>query len=210
LGYSGKILNRNIKGKNYPLLNITSKKLVYSLIKLGIVQNKTYISDTLPNAPIEYYNDMLKGFFDGDGSIHGNTKNKYTVAFSSNISILTIIKKYLLQNDIKTSEIRLRDKNSKYSGMLEMRGNNQIIKFKTLIYDSNKSYSLKRKMNKFKEFEKYILNMTNRQHSEDKIKLIKDFYVKGLTQKEIHLRLNIPFSSVRGIIQRLRKKEEIK
>ena len=44
----------------------------------------------------------------------------------------------------------------------------------------------------------------------EKINSIKELYISGLTQKEIHLKLNIPYSTTRGIIQRLRNKNEIK
>lgn len=34
---------------------------------------------------------------------------------------------------------------------------------------------------------------------------IKNLYLKGISQKDIHLILAIPYSSVRNVVQRLRK-----
>ena len=210
LNYSGIIKNKIINNRNYSLVNIVSKKLINDLVDLGIIQNKTYLSNSLPKVPINYYNDMIRGFFDGDGSIYRDKLNQYTVCFSSNIKILKNIKEYLLSKDIESSNIRLRNKNSSYSAMLEIRGSYKIEKFEKLIYYNKDLYSLKRKVDKFKEFNEHISNRVLKRYSKDKINSIKELYISGLTQKEIHLKLNIPYSTTRGIIQRLRNKNEIK
>ena len=100
-------------------------------------------------------------------------------------------------------------KNSEYSAMLEIRGNNQIIKIKNLLYSESNIFYLKRKYNKFVEFEEYILNMTKRNHSFEIIDEVKNLYLKGISQKDIHLILAIPYSSVRNVVQRLRKLKKI-
>ena len=71
------------------------------------------------------------------------------------------------------------------------------------------TFYLKRKYNKFVEFEEYILNMTKRNHSFEIIDEVKNLYLKGISQKDIHLILAIPYSSVRNIVQRLRKLKKI-
>ena len=43
----------------------------------------------------------------------------------------------------------------------------------------------------------------------EKIDEIKNLYLKGISQKDIHLILSIPYSSVRNIVQRLRKLKKI-
>src|SRR5574343_154075 len=50
-------------------LSISSKELVYKIINLGIFPSKTG-KETLPNIEEKYYPDLLRGFFDGDGSIY--------------------------------------------------------------------------------------------------------------------------------------------
>lgn len=209
LEYSGEIKTKIINNSEYSLLDITSKSLGIRLKQLGIIQNKTYESKNLPDVPNEYFNDMLRGYFDGDGSIYGDKNKGYTICFSSNKIVLEIVKTYFSSLEIKSSNIRLRNKNSEYSAMLEIRGNNQIIKIQKLLYSEKESFCLKRKYNKFLEFENYISNMKKRNYSLEIINEIKTMYLRGLSQKEIHLKLSIPFSSVRNIVQRLRKIKEI-
>ena len=209
LNYSGTISTKLINKNEYSLLNIVSKAMIIKLTELGIIPNKTYNSSRLPIVPKEYFNDMLRGYFDGDGSIYGDLNKGYTVCFSSNETVLNILKNYFTILDIKTSNIRRRNKNSEYSAMVEIRGNNQIIKLKDLLYNKENIFYLKRKYNKFLEFEDYILNMTKRNHSFETISEIKNLYLKGVSQKDIHLKLAIPHSSVRNIVQRLRKLKEI-
>jgi len=207
LNYSGIISSKKIKENSYLSLNIISKKLILKLQSIGVIQNKTYESKSLPNIPDNLFYDMLRGIFDGDGSIYGDFNKGYTVCFSSNIYILRIIKEILLNNNIKTSNVRLRNKNSEYSAMLEMRSNVSIEKFKILIYNDN--FYLKRKYSKFLEFEKYIKTLLKRNIDINKIELIKKLYQEGKTQKEIHINLGIAYSSVRTVIQRLRKNKNI-
>ena len=89
-----------------------------------------------------------------------------------------------------------------------MRGNNQILKFIELIYADNNFY-LTRKYDRFVEFKKYLDGLTKRNLSPETISLIKKNYLEGITQKQIHLKLELPFSTVRNVINRLRKNKEI-
>ncbi|MDC7249130.1 MAG: LAGLIDADG family homing endonuclease, partial [Sphaerochaetaceae bacterium] len=121
LKYSGDITTKIISQNEYSLLRIVSKKLSIDLINLGIVNNKTYESKQLPIIPNKYFNDLLRGFFDGDGSIYKNGDKGFGMSFSSNIYVLKQIKQYLKENDIKSSKIRLKN-DSIYSGLLELKG----------------------------------------------------------------------------------------
>lgn len=88
MNYSGVISSKLINKNEYSLLSIDSKVMVNRLIELGIVPNKTYNSSVLPHIPKEYFNDMLRGYFDGDGSIYKNGEKRFfTVCFSSNINV---------------------------------------------------------------------------------------------------------------------------
>ena len=49
---------------------IRSKSLVNDLSQYGIVQNKTYIINQLPNLSLNYLIYFLRGYLDGDGSIY--------------------------------------------------------------------------------------------------------------------------------------------
>jgi hypothetical protein len=212
LGFSGSYKKRVINNNTYVILTITSKKLTNDLIKLGVVVNKTYNSRKLPKVPNEFLVDMIRGFFDGDGSIFSNKREgrseEFTISFSSNIYILDEIKCFLTVNNITSSKIRLRNKNSEYSGMLEIRGSLNIEKFYKLIY--NDSFYLKRKYNKILNFIDVINNIKKRRQSEENVNLIKNLYLNGVTQKNIHIETGIPFSTVRGTIQKLRKEKLLK
>lgn len=209
LNYSGVISTKLVNKNEYSLLNIVSKVMVNRLIELGIAPNKTYNSSTLPTVPKEYFNDMLRGYFDGDGSIYKNGEKGFTVSFSSNINILNNLKSYFNALDIKSSNIRLRNKNSEYSAMLEIRGNNQIIKIKNLLYSKNNIFYLKRKYSKFLAFNEYISKLERRKFSEEIILEIKNLFLEGKSQKEIHVLMSLNYGSVKTVIQRLRKNGEI-
>jgi intein-encoded DNA endonuclease-like protein len=209
VNYSGVISTKVINNMSYSLLSITSKRLINKIIELGVVQNKTYLSTNLPDIPQEYFNDMLRGFFDGDGSIYGDSNKGYTICFSSNISILELIKQYLLSLKIKSSKIRLRNQDSINSAMLEIRGNKQIEKLISLLFNNEYDFSLNRKKSKFLEFKEYLQTLTRRNVSDEVIIKIKNLFKEEKTQKEIHELLGLPYSSVRTIIQRLRKNKEI-
>lgn len=204
LNYQGKIHRRIVKNRIYYTLNITSKKLVISLENNGIIPNKTYLSKSLPIVDEELYNHFLRGIFDGDGSIYKCKNNEYTVCFSSNIYVLEEIKEFLNSIGILTSNIRLRNKESIFSGMLEIRGSFKIEKFKKFLYGKG-GFRLQRKYNIFKEAEKRDENLLKRRYTEDRINQIERLYNQGLKQCEIYKELNLPHSSVRNVVQRLRK-----
>jgi intein-encoded DNA endonuclease-like protein len=54
--------------KNTFRMQIGSKKMFYSLNKLGIQQRKTG-KEEMPRIPKKYFSDFLRGYFDGDGNI---------------------------------------------------------------------------------------------------------------------------------------------
>jgi len=195
---------------DYIRFQIVSRKIRKKLIDVGIVPNKTYESKNLPLLSNQrLYNSMLCGFFDGDGSIssskYKNRSEEYTASFTGNIWVLTEIKEYLLYNNISSSKIRYRTP-SNYSCQLEVRGSNNLKKLYHLLYDNNVIYS--RKFNKFNEF----LNnhkLLKQRFSPDIVNEIKNNYLNGLKQYEIGLKMNIPKSSIRCVIQRLRKQQLI-
>ena len=53
--------------------------MVLSLNKLGIIKNKTYESNKLPIVNNDLLYHMIRGIFDGDGSIWSIKKNEKTI-----------------------------------------------------------------------------------------------------------------------------------
>lgn len=60
----------NLNGKTYNccMIRFYSEKLVHNLEKYGVVQNKTK-KIRFPNIDKIFYNDFIRGYFDGDGCI---------------------------------------------------------------------------------------------------------------------------------------------
>jgi len=202
LSYNGPLY---FKG-DYVKLNICSKKLTEQLKHLGILENKTYVSDRLPNVDYHLKPNLLLGFFDGDGSIYksGDKDYSYTINFTNNLKVLKEIKNYLYESSISSSKIRKRYDNE-ISCMLDIRGSKNIEKIYKLLYDNPPDYFFNRKKNRFDEFMHVVNNMTKRDFTDNMINEIKTLYDEGLTQKSISDKLNLKYSSVRCVIQRLRK-----
>jgi DNA-binding MarR family transcriptional regulator len=92
--------------------------------------------------------------------------------------------------------------------MLEIRGNNNIEKIYGLMYEDDGFY-LKRKKNKFNDFNNMLTTLTKRNLSNKIIDDILEYYNMKIKQSEIANILKIPKSSVRTVIQRLRKNGKI-
>lgn len=212
IDYNGVIREYNVNSKKYVDLTICSKKIVNDLIKHGILYNKTYLSENLPLVEEKYIKSLLLGIFDGDGSIYRNIRNgglyEYTVNFSNNKSVLNHIKKILLKWNISSSNIRRRYDND-FSCMLDIRGNLNIEKIKDLLYNESNFY-LKRKKNRFNDFTSSLNLLKRRYLSEIVVNNIKNHYLNDLKQIEISKIEKIPYSTVRTVIQRLRKNGKIK
>ena len=103
--FDGKIYEgKNIRNNNvneYCAIKIYDKTFCANLISCGIVKNKTgkeYIPDCVDE---KYYLDFIRGFLDGDGTIHGEIKKGKTATVSlcsTNIYMLKQIQKYINNN----------------------------------------------------------------------------------------------------------------
>lgn len=95
--YKGRLVNDPYcEGRTYisqPMcrLSLNRSKLKEDLIKIGIQENKTYNFDTL-NIPEEYWNDFMRGYLDGDGSISQSTGSFYISYTIKNIDLVNFIK----------------------------------------------------------------------------------------------------------------------
>lgn len=206
LSYSGPIYK-----KNYVRLTISSRKIVSNLNSIGIIQNKTYSSKNLPLIPSKYFNDFLLGFFDGDGSIYKSSKKyiyDYTINFTNNLQSLKEIKFNLKNLNISSSKIRKRYDNE-ISCMLDIRGSLNLEKIYKIFYENPPKFYLERKKIIFDKFKSSLGVMSKRNFDINTINKIKKMYNLKYSQKKISNTLNLKYSSVRCVIQRLRKNGEI-
>ena len=74
-------------------VSITSVHMVKSLMKLGVVPNKTG-SERIPNIPCHLIPHFLRGFFDGDGIGTYTNKSRF-IGFVSNVEMLEQIREHI-------------------------------------------------------------------------------------------------------------------
>ena len=133
----------------YSKLLITSQKLVDDLRKYGIVENKTSILMFPKNLPQEYYNDYMRGYFDGDGSIYYQSNGQYGISFTGTYNVLKTIKTLCGLN------VKIREAGN---GVYEMSANSSFNAYRVccqMYYDEN-CVKLDRKYEKFLELKKYV------------------------------------------------------
>ena len=59
-------------------LSVNSKKIVESLLDLGVVQRKSSFDLRFPEISKSYLRDFIRGYFDGDGSVTYDVKGRKT------------------------------------------------------------------------------------------------------------------------------------
>ena len=135
-------------------LQITSKKLIDSLNKLGIYQAKSFTVD-LPNIPKNLYQHLIRGIFDGDGYIGmsagktGNIIPRFSMIVSEKLyDKLEPIFNELDITFMSPEIIAVEDKNR----ILKIRvyRKSELSKFFNYIYGNGDVTKLERKYTKFK------------------------------------------------------------
>lgn len=81
--------------RNYCNLNICSRIICEDLIKLGVIENKTYRVNIPKSTPTEYIQDLIRGIFDGDGCAE---IKKPKLSPNNNLSLKITGQKALLEN----------------------------------------------------------------------------------------------------------------
>lgn len=82
----------SLNGREYSRIVINSKTIVNDLIRYGCVSNKTHILKFPNNINKNIIHHMIRGYFDGDGSISGKT-----IKFTGNLLFLEGIENYILK-----------------------------------------------------------------------------------------------------------------
>lgn len=136
--------------KNSIKLDISSKTLVKDLYDIGIVHKKKNCSRIFDIIPQKYTGSLIRGFFDGDGSIswrhrergkYTNIEHKWNLC-NQDINFLENIKKFLGFGTIIDQKSFYYLQNSKIQNTISL--------YKTM-YGKECVFSLERKKNKFEK-----------------------------------------------------------
>lgn len=135
-------------------LQITSKKLVNSLVNLGIYQAKSFTVD-LPNIPKYLYQHLIRGIFDGDGYIGmsigktGNIIPRFSMIVSEKLywNLEPIFKE--LKITFMPPEI-IAEENSNKILKIRVYRKDELSNFFNYIYGNGNVTKLERKYDKFK------------------------------------------------------------
>lgn len=96
--------------KNDAYIGYCSNKMRDDLNKLGIVENKTFKLNKLPDISVDLLRHFIRGYFDGDGTVYINNKTKRLVfGFYGQHDFLENIKQVLIE-DININKNKITDK----------------------------------------------------------------------------------------------------
>lgn len=145
--YNHKITVTNDKrfenAKTLYQLSIKDKQIHSDLIKWGCVPQKTLLIDKIPNIPRDYVSHFIRGYFDGDGSLHFLTHHSnYRVSFTSGSrEFLEDIKK-----ELEVTYLSLGHTVNTNTYQLQISGRKQVERVLNYMYrDSEESIRLDRK-----------------------------------------------------------------
>lgn len=135
---------------------VTSDKLYSDVIANGVVEQKTNILEPpklIPYNLIKYY---ILGYFDGDGSIYKNDKNRdssYAISFVSTDAVLEFMSNYFLENGLTNKMPKLeKRKKEQIVSSIRFGGTRRTYNILTFLYDGiDESIPLKRKRDRYLE-----------------------------------------------------------
>ena len=124
---------------------IKDKQLHQDLIKWGCVPQKSLILNKIPNIPRDYVSHFLRGYFDGDGSLHYlKGTNNFRISFVGTKDFLNDI-----QKEIQTN-VSLQYGNTGKAFTLQIAGRKQVVRILNYLYNnSNDNIRLNRKYQKY-------------------------------------------------------------
>lgn len=120
---------------------IRDKQLHEDLIKWGCIPQKSLLIEKIPNIPRDFVSHFLRGYFDGDGSLHYlQGTNNFRISFIGTKNFLTDIQKELQTN------ISLQANIAGKAFVLQISGRRQVERILNYLYkDSNDNIRLNRK-----------------------------------------------------------------
>lgn len=145
--------NRFSKLCVYYVFSTKSKTMVSSLIKYGCVPKKSLIIEGIPNIPTNMVSHFIRGYFDGDGSIHTVVHNEFVkkydwrISFNGTCSFLEDIKEFLGVG------VKIRQSSTGKDFVIQINGSCQLNRVLGTIYqDSEENIRLNRKYEKYQKF----------------------------------------------------------
>ena len=125
--------------------SIRDKQLHQDLIKWGCIPQKSLLINKIPNIPRDYISHFLRGYFDGDGSLHYlRGTNNYRISFVGTKDFLNDIQKELQTN------VSLQSNIAGKAYVLQIAGRRQIERILNYLYNNSKENNrLNRKYQKY-------------------------------------------------------------
>lgn len=129
-----------------------SKQMCDDLSKYGVTPRKTF-KTYLPTIDEELMPHLIRGIFDGDGTVYtyANQKNCLRFGFYGTNRLLNDIKKYLIAK-INISDNKVHDKKQNNVSMIYFGKKADILNFYHLIYDEATVF-MRRKREKFESMD---------------------------------------------------------
>ena len=113
--------------------SIRDKQLHQDLIKWGCIPQKSLLINKIPNIPRDYVSHFLRGYFDGDGSLHYlRGTNNYRISFVGTKDFLNDIQKELQTN------VSLQSNIAGKAYVLQIAGRRQIERILNYLYNNSK------------------------------------------------------------------------
>lgn len=150
------IENKKPNQSNYVNITFYSKKLCDDLIKLGCINNKSYLLKwNLKNIPDNFLHHFIRGYFDGDGCfcyrLHKGKYLKSTLNFTSTLDFCCGLSDLIKEKFGYNTYLSQRHKNNSNNRTIEISGNIQNQTFiKWMYMDAN--IFLERKKKRIDDF----------------------------------------------------------
>lgn len=132
--------------KNF-YVSIRSQKMFWDLCHWGCVPNKSLVLKKIPEIEENLISHFIRGYFDGDGSIH-KTLNQWRISFTGTQDFLKDIQKHL-----KVSTKIVQGPNNAKDFVFQVMGKYQLKRVLDYLYlNSNENNRLNRKFKKYSTF----------------------------------------------------------
>lgn len=132
---------------NTSILYIKSKNYYTDLEKLGVLPNKTYLKQSIPNIDLSLMPHFIRGYFDGDGSVW-ESRGHLRISFTGEFNFLSELSNFLYENKVLSKHCTVIQKRTQHDAYFAFGAEVDKKSFFNFIY--NKApFFLTRKFKKF-------------------------------------------------------------